>query len=81
MLEKAVSLDEVSEPQITRSLTLIAYVEALVLAGEFDQALTTLTDLLERTGASANARQKPTPAGWRRRSMPRALTILKPARE
>jgi tetratricopeptide (TPR) repeat protein len=49
LLEKAVSLDEIAEPQITRSLTLIAYVEALVLAGEFDKALKTLTDLLERT--------------------------------
>ena len=49
LLEKAVSLDETAEPQITRSLTLIAYVEALVLAGEFDSALKTLTDLLERT--------------------------------
>ncbi|MBI5322924.1 adenylate/guanylate cyclase domain-containing protein [Bradyrhizobium sp.] len=61
LLEKAVALDELAEPQITRSLTLIAYVEALVLADEFDKALTAVTDLLQRTrslgerGAEAHA--------------------------
>jgi class 3 adenylate cyclase/tetratricopeptide (TPR) repeat protein len=61
LLEKAVSLDDIAEPQITRSLTLIAYVEAMVLAGEFDKAMTTLSDLLQRTrslgerGAEAHA--------------------------
>jgi class 3 adenylate cyclase/tetratricopeptide (TPR) repeat protein len=61
LLEKAVALDEIAEPQITRSLTLIAYVEALVLAGEFDKALETVIDLVRRTrslgerGAEAHA--------------------------
>jgi tetratricopeptide (TPR) repeat protein len=49
LLEKAVALDEIAEPQLTRSLTLIAFAEALVLAGEFDRALATVTDLLQRT--------------------------------
>ena len=61
LLEKAVALDETAEPQLTRSLTLIAYVEVLLLAGEFDRALTAVTDLLRRTrslgerGAEAHA--------------------------
>ncbi len=61
LLEKAVALDEVAEPQLTRSLTLIAYVEVLVLAGEFDKALAAVTDLIRRTrdngerGAEAHA--------------------------
>jgi class 3 adenylate cyclase/tetratricopeptide (TPR) repeat protein len=49
LLEKAVALDETAEPQLTRSLTLIAYVEVLLLAGKFDTALSTVTDLLRRT--------------------------------
>ena len=61
LLEKAVALDEVAEPQLTRSLTLIAYVEVLVLAGEFDKALVAVADLIRRTrdngerGAEAHA--------------------------
>jgi class 3 adenylate cyclase/tetratricopeptide (TPR) repeat protein len=61
LLEKAAALDEVAEPQLTRSLTLIAYVEVLVLAGEFDKALEAVTDLIRRTrengerGAEAHA--------------------------
>jgi class 3 adenylate cyclase/tetratricopeptide (TPR) repeat protein len=49
LVEKAVALDETAEPQLTRSLTLIAYGEVLLLAGEIDRALTTVTDLLRRT--------------------------------
>lgn len=61
LLEKAVALDEVVEPQITRSLTLTAYVEALVQAGEFGKALQTANELTERArrlgerGAEAHA--------------------------
>jgi class 3 adenylate cyclase/tetratricopeptide (TPR) repeat protein len=49
LLEKAVALDETAEPQITRCSTLIAFAEALLLAGELDKALTTVTDVLQRT--------------------------------
>jgi tetratricopeptide (TPR) repeat protein len=51
LLEKAVALDETAEPQITRSFTLIAYVEALLLAGELEKALTTVTEALQRMRA------------------------------
>jgi predicted ATPase/class 3 adenylate cyclase len=49
LLEKAVALDETAEPQFTRSSTLIAYAEALLLAGELDKALTTVRDVLKQT--------------------------------
>jgi class 3 adenylate cyclase/tetratricopeptide (TPR) repeat protein len=49
LLEKAVALDETAEPQLTRSSTLIAYAEALLLAGELDKALTTVNDVLKQT--------------------------------
>jgi hypothetical protein len=49
LLEKAVALDETAEPQFTRTSTLIAYAEALLLAGDLDKALTTVTDVLQRT--------------------------------
>lgn len=61
LVEKAVALDEIAEPQLTRSLTLIAFAEVLLLAGELDRAHATVTDLLQRTrrfgerGAEAHA--------------------------
>jgi class 3 adenylate cyclase/tetratricopeptide (TPR) repeat protein len=51
LLEKAASLDETAEPQITRSFTLIAFAEALLLAGELEKALTTVTEALQRMRA------------------------------
>jgi tetratricopeptide (TPR) repeat protein len=51
LLEKGVALDETAEPQITRSFTLIAYAEALLLAGELEKGLTTVTDALQRIRA------------------------------
>jgi class 3 adenylate cyclase/tetratricopeptide (TPR) repeat protein len=49
LLEKAVALDASAEPQITRSFTLIAFAEALLLAGEQEKALTTVNGALDRT--------------------------------
>jgi class 3 adenylate cyclase/tetratricopeptide (TPR) repeat protein len=49
MLEKAVALDDKAEPQLTRSATLIAFAEALLLAGELDKAHATVTDVLRLT--------------------------------
>ena len=49
LLEKAVALDASAEPQITRSLTLIAFAEALLLAGEHEKALTAVNEALDRT--------------------------------
>jgi class 3 adenylate cyclase/tetratricopeptide (TPR) repeat protein len=49
LLEKAVTLDGSAEPQITRSFTLIAFAEALLLAGELEKALTTVNEALDRT--------------------------------
>ena len=51
LLEKAVALDETAEPQVTRSATLIGFAEALLLAGELDRAMTTVTEVLQRTKA------------------------------
>jgi class 3 adenylate cyclase/tetratricopeptide (TPR) repeat protein len=61
LLEKAVALDASAEPQITRSITLLALAEAFLLAGELDKALTLVTQALQRTrtyqerGAEAHA--------------------------
>jgi tetratricopeptide (TPR) repeat protein len=49
LLEKAVALDETAEPQFTRLSTMIAFAEALLLAGELDRALAAVTDVLQRT--------------------------------
>lgn len=61
LLETAVARDASAEPQITRSFTLTALSEALLLAGELEKALTVATEAAQRTraheerGAEANA--------------------------
>ena len=49
LLEKAVALDASAEPQTTRSFTLIAFAETLLLAGELEKALTAVNETLHRT--------------------------------
>jgi tetratricopeptide (TPR) repeat protein len=62
LLEKAVALDVSAEPQITRSFALISLAEALLLAGNLDEALAVATEAAQRTaeheerGAEAHAR-------------------------
>jgi tetratricopeptide (TPR) repeat protein len=51
LLEKAVALDAIAEPQITRSFALTALAEALLLGGELEKALTVGTQAMERTRA------------------------------
>jgi class 3 adenylate cyclase/tetratricopeptide (TPR) repeat protein len=49
LLEKAVALDASAEPQITRSSTLVAFAEALLLAGEQEKALASVNETVDRT--------------------------------
>lgn len=51
LLEKAVARDASAEPQLTRSYTLTALSEALLLSGEPEKALAVATDALHRTRA------------------------------
>jgi class 3 adenylate cyclase/tetratricopeptide (TPR) repeat protein len=49
LLDEAVALDASAEPQSTRSSTLTALAEALLLAGELEKALAVVTQALQRT--------------------------------